>query len=398
MSLLDYIHLGSSLSLRGFARMGSTLSLNDYAHFGSTLSLRSYGRMGSTLSVKERVHTYDFVSEGHAFFHYASGGFIGASQASFSDMFTSMAEIHGSLLASGGAVFGSRLGTEVKLDGSSGTFRMRFDGLYHQVAFWSDYERRLSFGTMDDGFSTGGKLHGEWTADTPFMISGLYQSQLNMQAYIDGTMGAMHFSSQDGVVIKTQTPDQASTSSFTSKITAALTGPSVLHGAWMVDDMISTSDRRLKTNIRSLTESIADHSPIAAASKREDGDGRERQASRSDPAWVLRQLRPVSFRFLEGHEAKGTDRYGFIAQELREVMPGLVRSIKSKKLGESFGVNYQDLLALAVAAQQTQQDEASELRAMIVKLETTLNEVLASIGPRVREQAARHDLLDGVTL
>merc|ERR1719258_278273 len=76
-SVLDFLHLGSSLSLRSFARAGSSVSVQyvarlcssisvrglsrfgsvfsmsvlDFLHLGSSLSLRSFARAGSAVSV-----------------------------------------------------------------------------------------------------------------------------------------------------------------------------------------------------------------------------------------------------------------------------------------------------------------------------------------------------------
>ena len=49
-STFDFVHLGSSLALRSFGRMGSGLSIYDFLHIGSSLALRSFGRTGSSLS------------------------------------------------------------------------------------------------------------------------------------------------------------------------------------------------------------------------------------------------------------------------------------------------------------------------------------------------------------
>ena len=67
---MDFLHLGSSLSLRQFARCGSTLStwggarfgsvyqlsVVDFTHLGSALAIRSFGRLGSGLSVMDYLH------------------------------------------------------------------------------------------------------------------------------------------------------------------------------------------------------------------------------------------------------------------------------------------------------------------------------------------------------
>ena len=48
---MDFLMLGSALSLRSYARLGSALSAMDFTQFGSSLSLRSLCRLGSTMSL-----------------------------------------------------------------------------------------------------------------------------------------------------------------------------------------------------------------------------------------------------------------------------------------------------------------------------------------------------------
>jgi len=68
LAVLDFLHLGSTLSLRSFcrlgssmallgiSRMGSSLAVLDCAHLGSSMSLRSLARLGSSLSVLDFLH------------------------------------------------------------------------------------------------------------------------------------------------------------------------------------------------------------------------------------------------------------------------------------------------------------------------------------------------------
>ena len=41
---MDFLMLGSALSLRSYARLGSALSTLDFVHLGSALSLRQYAQ------------------------------------------------------------------------------------------------------------------------------------------------------------------------------------------------------------------------------------------------------------------------------------------------------------------------------------------------------------------
>ena len=56
VSVLDVFQLGSSLSVRSFARFGSSLYVVGYIRLGSAISLRSFARMGSSLAVLDILH------------------------------------------------------------------------------------------------------------------------------------------------------------------------------------------------------------------------------------------------------------------------------------------------------------------------------------------------------
>ena len=56
LAVLDLLTLGSSLSLRSFARLGSAVTLMDFLVLGSSLSFRAFGRCGSSLSILDYVH------------------------------------------------------------------------------------------------------------------------------------------------------------------------------------------------------------------------------------------------------------------------------------------------------------------------------------------------------
>ena len=51
MAVLDFVHYGSALSLRSYARCGSSMSVLDFVHLGSSLSLRQFARLGSTIAL-----------------------------------------------------------------------------------------------------------------------------------------------------------------------------------------------------------------------------------------------------------------------------------------------------------------------------------------------------------
>merc|ERR1712048_181745 len=84
------------------------------------------------------------------------------------------------------------------------------------------------------------------------------------------------------------------------------------------------------------------------------------------PSWLLRQLRPVSFRFRRQPEAKFSEspqRFGFLADEVQHVLPDIVRTMSSYRGHRDVkAVAYQDLIALIVAAQQAQQQQVAVLQ------------------------------------
>jgi hypothetical protein len=115
----------------------------------------------------------------------------------------------------------------------------------------------------------------------------------------------------------------------------------ILHGLWKADTILSTSDERLKKDVENLEHVLA----------RPSGGVRKDDAG----SWVLRELRPVAFRFKDSPEAKHESlgaplRFGFLAQDLERLLPELVRTSADDRLKS---VVYQDIIAvLAVAMKE----------------------------------------------
>jgi hypothetical protein len=146
----------------------------------------------------------------------------------------------------------------------------------------------------------------------------------------------------------------------------------VLHGLWQADQTIGTSDRRLKANIMPLGIHLQKHRaawddglvdsnrstvPEDKKVKLQPKISREKDTAAS---WMLRELRPVSFRFKSAPDSKGlpTDRFGFVAQEVKRVAPSLVREAKSPEAGDGLmALAYQDLLAVLILNLQEQQKQ-----------------------------------------
>jgi len=115
-----------------------------------------------------------------------------------------------------------------------------------------------------------------------------------------------------------------------------------LHGTWNSDVTVSTSDRRLKKNIRPIDQTLYKTFGKAASIKPPPSTIAGRRAASIKPgtgapgakpsvaSWLLRQLRPVSYNFRQGNEAKYM-RFGFIADEIEQVLPQVVRELPNQQ-------------------------------------------------------------------
>lgn len=135
-----------------------------------------------------------------------------------------------------------------------------------------------------------------------------------------------------------------------SRVMSLTTTGGTLHGTWMADTVVEISDRRLKTNIQPIDNQLQKNLETLGGGNAPSPGG----ASPADKPlqWVLRQLRPVSYNFKKGVDAKNM-RFGFIAQEMEKVLPQVVRELPKKDdvLGDEpkKGIVYPDLIAVLTA-------------------------------------------------
>lgn len=159
-----------------------------------------------------------------------------------------------------------------------------------------------------------------------------------------------------------------------------------LHGEWLTESEtgITTSDRRLKQNIQPLFRTIAESGPAKrsadAPQMQQSAQGATAQRA-SVVDWVLRELRPVSYSFRHGADAK-QERYGFVAQELEGVLPGLVRG----EGDEEKSVVYQDFVALITLASQSLQESMDLEDARLDELERKVFEFARKMKRRTGTQ------------
>lgn len=158
----------------------------------------------------------------------------------------------------------------------------------------------------------------------------------------------------------------------------------VLHGTWQSDNAVSTSDRRLKKNVQSVDDYVA--TMVGAAAE-----------AGSDPAhasasWLLRELRPVSYNFKKGVEAKYT-RFGFIADEVYKLLPEVVRELGPapqedgndaedsktrntvKDTSPLKGILYQDIIAILTSTVKEMSGQLAELKARVSSAEKELDDL-----------------------
>ena len=155
----------------------------------------------------------------------------------------------------------------------------------------------------------------------------------------------------------------SSGSSYNYGIYSGATGPSgsstyagyFAGNVYVQGTVTQTSDERLKLNIQDLTSSLD----------------------------KVRRLKPKTYTFKRDTAAtlslpEGT-RHGFLAQDVREVLPDLVKEVpvsdqatggqKGSSPDTVLSVNYIELIPILVSAVQEQQTQIDELKAKVAQLE-----------------------------
>jgi hypothetical protein len=138
-----------------------------------------------------------------------------------------------------------------------------------------------------------------------------------------------------------------------------------MHGMWYAEHLVHVSDRRLKKNILPIREAL-------------DARAESVGATEDSANWVLRELRPVSYRFKSGPESKWP-RFGFIADEVQATIPQVIRENPATTIK---GIMYEDLLAVLTTVLQSMQSqlegsdvESKETRHRLDSLEARLLKV-----------------------
>lgn len=153
-----------------------------------------------------------------------------------------------------------------------------------------------------------------------------------------------------------------------------------LFGTWESETSITSSDRKLKKKITPLASSLRAMHPSFDGAKKIKENEEPREKKESVTGWVLRQLRPVSYYFKK-NEAKQM-RFGFIADEMEQVLPDVVREIhvdepknatQEEKKEPYKGIVYGDLIAVLTDAIKDVSSQMNDMRSRMMKAEIELD-------------------------
>merc|ERR1712008_557106 len=133
--------------------------------------------------------------------------------------------------------------------------------------------------------------------------------------------------------------DGARAVSMGSSSGSGWSGSGTLHGSWESDETLS----------------------VASSKSSKDAD---------PAAWLLRELRPVSYKLKTSSESKedGKLQFGFLADEIERVLPHVVRKPPSSDPHGYWRVAYQDLIALLTLIVQRQQERLDVLEQSVALL------------------------------
>merc|ERR1719197_521828 len=274
MSVLDFVHLGSSLSLRSMSRLASAMSVHSASRFGASISMFDFLAIGSSLSMRNIAR-------------------IGSSM---------------SLLSAAALSSTLSVGSDALMCGSLSLRSYQLCGSAMSI---------LDFVHLGSTISCRGfaRLGSTLSITSVAKLSGdvalNLDSSNNRRLYLDGDSEKTYITYDSSSTPKAV--QHYVNNGGTPFRALAVTGTGgTLHGVWSADVSLTLSDRRVKTDVEpiaaTLRRAFSRAEPEAAAAGPAD------DASGRPASWVLWELRPVSFRLKTGPEAKFV-KFGFIAQE-----------------------------------------------------------------------------------
>jgi len=146
----------------------------------------------------------------------------------------------------------------------------------------------------------------------------------------------------------------------------ALQAGGQFHGWWGTEFMdIAPSDRRLKEHITPVFATLQQKRGqlLGPASGSLVGEGSNVIED------IFQKLRPVSYNL---RSEAGAERFGFIADELNEVLPEMTRVAKNRD--RTMGILYQDLLAVLLVRMQDMFGELGSLTGRLLTVESRIQQ------------------------
>jgi len=349
VSVIDFLHVGSSFSVRNFGRCGSNMSTFNFVSLGSALSMRSISKCGCSVSVMDYVNFGSSLS-------IRRFSRLGGDSTSVFDMMAlgsslsirSFARLGSSLSVSGD----SRIAGDLHLEQTKKLF---FNGATND-----DYILGKSGGGMEFysgsnalrlALGTTSYLHGTWTAAGGQFATSDARLKSNIVPLYK-SLSKLQQARRAAEAAKTTPTDEE----IAAEMDVALKSDD--HIVKEVDSQFNTTMLSTKT-IKSMAMGDQYASDVA------------------DATALFNELRPVSYVMKEKGlvEAKNL-RFGFIAQEIEKVLPSLVHTDEDN--GKK-ALNYQDIIAVVV---MTLQQEMSVLEGVKSTLKAH-DERITSVDERV---------------
>jgi hypothetical protein len=155
-----------------------------------------------------------------------------------------------------------------------------------------------------------------------------------------------------------------------------------LHGTWTSDSSVTASDRRKKFDINPLFRELLKLSPAQEVEQATKliADGQVTHAQEQTVMQVLGKLRPVSYKYKHAAESKYS-RYGFIAQEIEEVLPSIVH--KSPQDG-MLSLRLDDLIAVVTLGIQSVDSRVMRLDEKLLTVKEKVDSNYMDVSERLR--------------
>lgn len=317
LSILGYSGLGSTLSMRSFARLGSAMAIHEPTWLGSSLSVRTFSRLGSSLS----VIGFGRLGSAMALHHSIE---IGAALSLRS--LTRVSSLSSVNFANVGSSLSLRSFLRVDLMPSSLRVQLEMSSLVpgFDLAGSSSLLQGL-------GHAGALPLALDFAQLEPPLLCqrcahfGNDVSLVNTPSVTIGSDAKIEFVD----------PTMKWWSAGNSRLSLTSEG-GIIHGIWSADaegynlGSNAWSDRRLKANIQPIMAAIANRTVNSSVS-------------------LLNMLRPVAYN-MQGDPAR--IRFGFIADEMQQVLPEVVRYTGAGKDSARAGIMYLDLLAVLACSIQ----------------------------------------------